>query len=172
MWTKHRGKLMPVLVLLQIVFLVGIAGSYYAAERFGQPVRIRTAPVDPRDIVYGDYVTLSYEISSLNRTLWKSPGEPPRSGETVYVVLAPQSNIYTAGAIYRNKPQAEANQITLKARVTYMTEDIINVRYGLERYYVQQNEGKALEEKAADMLAVVKVAPWGTAVLSGLEEER
>lgn len=70
---KRRSLLVFGLVLLQALVLAGVAVSYYAVGWFGQDVRVRTVPVDPRDLLYGDYVTLSYDISQLDPSLWKDP---------------------------------------------------------------------------------------------------
>jgi uncharacterized membrane-anchored protein len=34
----------------------------------GEKIMLRVEPVDPRDLFRGDYVSLSYEISSLDRS--------------------------------------------------------------------------------------------------------
>jgi uncharacterized membrane-anchored protein len=171
---KYRTKLLAALALAQALFLIGIAGSSYAAVRFGQEVRIRTAPVDPRDMVYGDYVVLNYEISRLDASLWKDAGSIPERGEPVYVVLVKEpAGVYEAAGVYRTRPRTGVGGgIVLKGRVDDRYDNTIRVRYGLEKYYVAERQGQELERKAGTMVAIVNVAPWGQAVLSGLEEAR
>ena len=55
-----------IIVLFQVLLLVGIIAyrQYWVAT--GERVLLGTEPVDPRDIFRGDYVTLNYEISSLD----------------------------------------------------------------------------------------------------------
>src|SRR3989344_3670842 len=48
------------------IFAVFIA-SKESVLRGGQEVLLQTVPVDPRDIFRGDYVTLRYEISTLDQ---------------------------------------------------------------------------------------------------------
>jgi uncharacterized membrane-anchored protein len=171
---SRRAAFLVVLALAQIAFLAIIAGSTYAASRWGQEIRIRTAPVDPRDMVYGDYVTLNYDISSLPATLWQSGGPSPKRGESVYVVLkksAADVSLYDAAALYRFKPSTGSGEVAIRGRVDYSFDDRIRVRYGIEKYYVPENTGKALEHKAGRLIATVDVAPWGQAVLDEVSEE-
>lgn len=171
---KRRTKLLLGLVLAQMLVLLGIAGSHYAVTWYGQEVRIKTVPVDPRDMMYGDYVVLSYDISRLDRALWKGPGDIPKKGETVYVLLqngTSGSGAYEAAGLYRSKPPVQGADVVLKGRVDYSFDNTIHVRYGLEKYYVPENTGKALEQKAGRLVATVRIAPWGQAVLTGLEDQ-
>ncbi len=171
---RHRLKLFIGLVLAQVLFLAGIAGSSYAVGWFGKEVRIQTAPVDPRDLLYGDYVILNYEISLLNRSLWKDSSEPAASqGKAVYVVLKPESSeakaIYNAVGIYASKPKLQEDEVLLKGRIDYDDGSRLHIKYGLEKYYVPENSGTKLEQQAGGMVARIKVAPWGSPVIEKLE---
>lgn len=176
MFNKYRTKLLIGLILAQVLFLIGIAGSSYAAGWLGQEIRIRTAPVDPKDLIYGDYVVLNYDISRLDKSLWKETGDFPKRGETVYVLLkqeaAGNNALYAAAGVYRFKPSTGSGEIVLRGRADYRSGNQIRVRYGLEKYYVAEHQGKELEKKAGNLVAVVDVAPWGQAVLKQLEEGR
>lgn len=134
---KRRLTLLLVVVVLQVLFLGGIATSYYAVDWFGIEIQIKTVPFDPRDLLYGDYVTLSYEISSLNPQLWKEDTDKPKQGEPVYVVLKPAATgLYEAVGIYSTKPSVQLGQAVLKGSIVYSWDQTIHIEYGLERYYV------------------------------------
>lgn len=165
---SNRSKLMYVLIALQLAFLSGLALSYYAVDWIGKEIRLKTAPVDPRDLFYGDYVILSYEISSLPRSLWKGNTEA-EIGESVYVALKPKGDVYTAIAVYPEKPDVSSDVVVLIGKVGYSWDDTIRLTYGLERYYVPEGTGKQLEEVRSDMIVTVKVAPWGQMRISDLE---
>ncbi|SFK68216.1 Uncharacterized membrane-anchored protein [Paenibacillus sp. 1_12] len=171
MKTKRRLTILLIVVVLQVLFLGGIATSYYAVGWWGTEVKIKTVPVDPRDFLYGDYVTLGYEISTLNPQLWRDAGNKPSKGEAVYVLLKPSANgLYEAAGVYRSKPSTQAGQAVLKGTVVYSWDETIRVEYGLERYYVPEGTGKELESEARNMIVIVKIAPWGQARIDGLEE--
>lgn len=172
---RHRTKLLIGLVILQILFLSGIAAASFAVSRFGKEIRIQTVPVDPRDLLYGDYVILSYEISRLDISLWKgASGSEPKQGKPVYVVLKPESaakGAYQAVGVYPYKPEALQDEVILKGRVEYAydRDRQIHMKYGLEKYYVPEHTGKDLEKQAGSLIAKVKVSPSGSSVLVGLE---
>ena len=54
-----------VLALVQIGFLSWIIAGRAAILRDGREVLLKVEPVDPRDLLRGDYVLLGYEISRI-----------------------------------------------------------------------------------------------------------
>ncbi len=54
-----------VLALVQIGFLSWIIAGRAAILRNGAEVLLKVEPVDPRDLLRGDYVSLGYEISRI-----------------------------------------------------------------------------------------------------------
>ncbi|GGD74504.1 GDYXXLXY domain-containing protein [Paenibacillus nasutitermitis] len=170
--TRSRKRWLIILTAAQILFLSGIVGYHYSALWFGQEVRLATTPVDPRDILYGDYVILNYEISELDSGLWRSPGDLPAEGDKVYVVLEPQTTdngLYKAKAFYSRKPAAEGREIIIKGRVRYPTDSGIFINYGLEKYYVPENTGKQLEDQEGALVVQVRIAPWGNALIEEIK---
>lgn len=168
---KSRAWLTGILVLLQILFLCVIAFSYYAVSWFGHEIKLKTVPVDPRDFLYGDYVTLSYDISRLKPELWQEQGKLPEEGEPVFVLLKPVNGLYEAQAAYRAKPSVKPGEAVLKGIVQYSWNEAVTVKYGLEKYYVPEGTGKKLEEQAGNMIVHVKVTSWGQAKIESLEPQ-
>jgi uncharacterized membrane-anchored protein len=167
---NRRTAYLLILVVLQVLFLGGIATSYYAVGWFGTEIKIKTAPVDPRDFLYGDYVNLSYEISQLKPSLLKENAAQPKSGDRVYVLLKlTASGLYEAEGIYVKKPSVSPGQAVLRGTVGSTWNDTISIQYGLERFYVSQGTGHDLEKKAGNIVAHVKIASWGQARLTELE---
>lgn len=167
-----KRKWYYVAVAVQLAVLLGLTASYYAIDLFGREVVLKTAPVDPRDLFYGDYVQLHYEIQNLSDDLWKSDvplAEYER--HQVYVVLEPCDDVYCATGVYDKKPDISDNQIALKGSFQYYDEYLktINLDYGIERYYVEENKGKEIEQKTANAKAVIMIAPWGQMKISELQ---
>ena len=168
---SRRALLTTAIVLLQTLVLSGIAISFYAIGWFGKDIRVRTVPVDPRDLLYGDYVTLGYEISRLNPSLWKDTARKPERGQPVYVVLTTGTDgIAQPVAAYGSKPAPQEGEVVLKGRIDYSWSEEVFVKYGVEKYYVPEGTGKSLEDKASRLIVHMKVAPWGQAKIEGLEE--
>jgi uncharacterized membrane-anchored protein len=172
---KPRSKLFLGLVLLQALFLIAIALSYYAIGWYGKEIRLQTLPIDPRDLLYGDYVNLNYDINEISTSLWKGPGKINDLSNNLYVVLKldelSKNGTYKAVALYGHKPTVQEDEVILKGRTNYTGDDTIHVKYGLETYYISENSGKELEQKAnlGKLVANVKVASWGRAIIEDIE---
>ena len=91
-------------VLLQVALLVGMIAyrQYWVAT--GERILLRTAPVDPRDIFRGDYVSLRYDISTLDLDGLGLRGSF-KPNETVYVILEKnQDGVFSALSVSRGLP--------------------------------------------------------------------
>lgn len=161
------------LVSVQALFLLGIAGSYYAIDWVGKDIRLHTTPVDPRDLLYGDYVELNYDISEASFDLWKGRRSESESldNKPVYVLLTPTERVYRIKGIYPEKPDVSRSDVFLKAKATTLELDQkrIYLEYGLERFHVTENTGEKWGTNDNSLQAWVRVAPWGQAKLIRLE---
>ena len=66
-----KTKLLVGFAALQVVALAYMAAEREWVLRTGRTIYLRTAPIDPRDAMRGDYVRLSYQISRVPRTFWR-----------------------------------------------------------------------------------------------------
>jgi uncharacterized membrane-anchored protein len=75
-----------VVILLQILLLIGIIGyrAYWVAT--GEHILLQSAPVDPRDLFRGDYVTLAYDLSTIDLDRAGIRGDIRRN-DRIYTVL-------------------------------------------------------------------------------------
>jgi uncharacterized membrane-anchored protein len=167
----RRRRLLLLTILAQVLFIVAVAAAGYATTAYGRTIRLLTTPIDPRDLLYGDYVTLNYTISQLPTNLWREPGSYPRRGEPVYVVLRPAGQTYEAVRVYAKKPDVPADQVVLRGWVADRWRRNLRIRYNLERYYVPEGTGKELERRGArkPLLVDISIAPWGQARITGVE---
>ncbi|WP_166245321.1 GDYXXLXY domain-containing protein [Paenibacillus turpanensis] len=164
-----KKNMLYLLILLQTLFLLGMAGTSYATGWLGQEIKLKTVPVDPRDFLYGDYVILQYDASRISPSQWKGSEPYPEAGTVVYSLLREKEGLYELAAVYPQKPEAGAGEVVLKGVVDFSWEERIDIDYGLERYYVPEGTGKELEEKADRLVVTIKVAPWGQAQITGVE---
>jgi uncharacterized membrane-anchored protein len=164
---RSRSKWLILLLVIQILFLAGIAGFHYSTLWYGKEIRLQTVPVDPRDLLYGDYVHLNYDINRVPMSSWQETGHKPMTGDRVYVVLQENTadRIYKAKAVFSNKPSLSDGEVALKGRVEYVDNESIRITYGIEQYYVKENTGKELEEQAGSLVVKLKVAAWGSPVV-------
>jgi uncharacterized membrane-anchored protein len=175
-WPRLRLYRLAGLAAAQMLVLLGIAALAWATAGQGQVVRLRTRPLDPRDVLYGDYVRLNYAISDLAPGLWRGPGARPdfsRADQKVFVRLVPAGAAWAATGIYGSRPAAGAStEAILPATVEGQWAGTVHLRYGLERMYLPEGTGLRLEAAARDttgLLVRVAVAPWGSVRLLGVD---
>ena len=61
-----KAALFGVAAMVQIVLLAAMITDRAQILRDGTEVKLQTRPVDPRDLLRGDYVVLGYDISQLS----------------------------------------------------------------------------------------------------------
>lgn len=153
--------------LLQIGFLASMIVGRAAVLRDGREVVLAVEPVDPRDLLRGDYVTLSYNISRLPASLFSEP--PAEEGEeerrTVFVRLKPDEDgvFQPVAARYGQKPEGAPAKDEVDIRGTTRSRwdgglHSMALRYGIERFYVPEGEGRAIESDLRERAFRMKVA--------------
>jgi uncharacterized membrane-anchored protein len=137
-----KTKLLILILALQTALLLGITLKNELNLAHGRVVLLETRPVDPRDFLRGDYVTLSYDISRLPTSLFQpAPGVALAPGSAVYVLLSKEGKFHRAITASVAKPEPGDGQVVLKGTVESSWAGSIQVRYGLERYYVREGTG-------------------------------
>ncbi|WP_454656473.1 GDYXXLXY domain-containing protein [Bosea beijingensis] len=151
--------------------------------RGGTEIRLRSVPVDPRDLFRGDYVVLSYPISTVE-TDAAGKAEFER-GERVYVSLGrDEQGFAKATGVSRDWPKASDGVVVIAGRVTANSacatmadgsfdcsgrRNRLRIAYGLESYFVPQGEGKAIETTDKARIEVVAaVSSSGEAAIKRL----
>lgn len=149
------------LVGAQLLFVLAVAAAGYATERFGTTVTLRTAPIEPRELRFRDYVMLRYTISELPGHLWKGPALPRRKAP-VYVVLEPRQSVYEAVAVYPDNPAPAPGQAVLRGWVQDVGRRSLRLRYNLERFFPSEETRRQLR-RPQPLQVQVSIAPWGQA---------
>ncbi|OWV88797.1 hypothetical protein ATY75_19470 [Rhizobium sp. N122] len=172
-----KGYLLSAIIVagLQTVILGTIIQSRASILANGAEVLLKTAPVDPRDFLRGDYVVMNYDISSVPvQTV--SGGIPAEPGErTLWVRLKKQDDGFwtVIESSFRELPPLPETVI-LRSQPFYSgglaAGDSIRVEYGIERYYVPEGQGKPIEEARNDgnVAIAVRVSPAGSAQIRSL----
>lgn len=142
-----------ILALAQIGFLGWIIAGRAAILRDGQDVLLKVEPVDPRDLLRGDYVRLGYEISSIPTNLIANADAKVPALDTIFVRLKKDADgFWHPVSASLGKPVAtplgtdEAEiRGTTDAGWSAQQNAIIRVDYGIERFYLPEGEGKEIE---------------------------
>ena len=180
-------------ILAQILALAWMAGQREWIVATGPTVWLRTAPVDPRDMFRGDYVTLAYDISTIPAdkigpalkaeldALNEHEGRRRSLNREIelYVQLEadPESDVARIGQADSVPP---ASGLFVKGRVrAYRGQGqggLTGVRYGIDAFFVEQGTGRELERGAPEgtpenirvpLEMQVALGQDGTAVLTG-----
>jgi uncharacterized membrane-anchored protein len=172
----------PILFALAAAIQVGLVGlmvyDRVGVLREGTEVTLQTRPVDPRDFLRGDYVVLSYDISNLAAGALKDT--PSQGGGTpVFVKLARKGAVYEAVSVHAAPVPVADGEVLIRGRAVggatcgsnrRMFCDRLQVEYGIERYFVPQDEGKAIEHarNEGQVSVVAAVTPSGRAAIKRL----
>jgi uncharacterized membrane-anchored protein len=172
----------PLLMVVAVVQSAALFKMVYDKDRLlksGHEITMPVKPVDPRDLFRGDYVTLGYDISTLNKANAQAGQLADLSaGSSAFVTLSPEPDGgWTVKDVASAFPSQVADgDVVLKGRVKNAwapangSDKTLNVRYGIETYFVPEGAGRALEGKVRDhkIEAIVAVGSDGTAALKGL----
>ncbi|MBS0659042.1 MAG: GDYXXLXY domain-containing protein [Verrucomicrobia bacterium] len=150
------------LVLLLQILVIGGLYAYRAVGLSAGTIRLRTVPVDPRDLLRGDYVILRYEISHLT-----SQANPYLLGDgSVFVVLRREGDFGVLETIRASAAEARrflpAGGCILRAELRGQ-----ELRYDLERFYVPEGTGREAPP-GGQLVAEVAVRPNGNALIKQL----
>jgi uncharacterized membrane-anchored protein len=169
--------------VLLVLVLFALVEQRAQILRGGTEIRLKTVPIDPRDLFRGDYVVLAYPISTVEAdTAGKATFE---RGERVYVSLGrDEQGFAKAVGVSRDWPRAGDGIVLIAGRIISTSACATNadgafdcsgqrnrlrVAYGLESYFVPQGEGKAIETTDKARIEVVAaVSSSGEAAIKRL----
>jgi uncharacterized membrane-anchored protein len=180
LWQRiPKAVLFGAAILVQCVLLVMMVADRMQILREGREVTLQTQPVDPRDLLRGDYVALGYDISQV--PAGALAGQPAVGRHPiVFVKLAPNANgLYEAVSVHTAAVPVTAPNMLIRGRVAYGTScgsnwrafcDRLTIRYGLESYFVPEGEGRKLEQarNQQKLRVVAAVLPSGRAAIKRL----
>ena len=148
-------------VVVQIAILVGMIVLDGLPLVLGERIKLPVVPVDPHDFFRGDYVVLSYDFSRFDPTaiegmpssIRNNVYDPAWQGREVFIPLEAAGDHYQAGRISTQKP---ASGRYLRGRVSNNWRT--NIECGIEAFYVQEGEGKRLENLIRERKILAEVA--------------
>lgn len=151
---KYKWILILLNLLLLLVYFNWSIKENETLLTDGELVLLELAPVDPRSLMQGDYMSLRYAISQEASKL-----ELPKRG---YVVLQLDSNkLAVLSRFQEHKTPVSDGELLLK----YYNKDSWNIFLGAESYFFQEGEAKKYE---AAKYGGLKVDADGNSLLIGL----
>jgi uncharacterized membrane-anchored protein len=157
-----KTKLLILVLALQSAWLLGTTFMQERILRVGQLILLETQPVDPRDLLRGDYVRLSYKISDVPRERFFAP---PLTGDvspgtTVFVAAAPAgtNEFYQVARASTEWFAPAPDEVLLRGTTAENWRNragSVRVEYGLEQYFVAEGTGNS-QGKLTVQAAVAK----------------
>jgi len=174
-----RPLLFALAAAIQIALISVMVYDRVRVLREGTEVTLQTRPVDPRDFLRGDYVVLNYEITNLPAGALKDTPSKGR-GTPVFVKLVRKPDgVYAADSVHAAPAPVADGEILIRGRVVGGAGcgsdrrrfcDTLHINYGIERYFVPQDEGKEIERSRnqGQVSVVAAVTPAGRAAIKRL----
>jgi uncharacterized membrane-anchored protein len=155
--------------VFQLVILSGLSGKGLVPRITSDRVRFEVVPVDPRDVMRGDYITLGYEFSRLPEDVtlideriksYKTKTNFNQKSIDVYVTLKfnLKEDIYK-GVFFGSTPPTKGRYLRGKLNSNNRIE------FGIEAFYLQEGKGTIYEQAIREkkLVAEVYLAPNGSA---------
>lgn len=138
-----------ILAALQSAILLYMVVTHALVLAHGTEVLLKAAPVDPRDLLRGEYVTLSYDISTVPKSTLTGKKPDADTRAPLFVRLQKQADGYwgVSESSFEQLPEKDGS-VVLKSQPAnyYVGPNDMRVAYGIESYYVPEGEGRHLEE--------------------------
>ena len=101
------------LVAAQAVFLLAWAGYHEVVRQRAPAILLKGRPVDPQDLLRGDYMTISYDISSIPAASGEAPGGK-ETGSDAWVLLERRERYHVAVRASHERLQPGPGQILVR----------------------------------------------------------
>jgi len=176
-------KLFILAVILQSVLLLTMITRQEVLLKTGKKIMLKCKALDPRSLFSGDYVDLNYEISEINlNALHVQNNEESAKtwqdfsiSDDIFVILKKNASddFFSVSGISGLYSEPEKDAVVLRGKVSSRSSSALHVKYGIENYFVPQNEGKYIEDNMDNLHAEVSVKGKRCALsklfLSGVE---
>jgi uncharacterized membrane-anchored protein len=144
---KIKLIVLSTLLALQCSWILATAVVQERGIAKGSVVLLETRPVDPRDLLRGDYVILEYAINSVPRDKFSpATGTNVAAGQPVWVALEQQGEFHQVAMASFQPIGPNENRPVLRGTTSHSWRDArpsnsVRVEYDLERYYVPEGTG-------------------------------
>lgn len=195
----YRLRWLVAAVFVQVGVIGWMVYHHHQPLRDGARFRVRCQPIDPRDLLKGDYVILSYDFSRFTQkdirrlnAEWERlhPGEQnaedypslqDAEGRREYRLLAPQDTPVYVPLNMNARGVAEAGEATLlqptsgahlRGLIGNGRWNSDSARFGIEAFYVTEGAGREWEKarNQGQLLAEIAVLPDGRAGLVNIRK--
>ncbi len=147
--------------LIQVALIGAPLAERVTVRLNGREAVLAMRPVDPRDLLRGDYVIINLEIGRIDPATLREPFQVGEYGR-VWVVLEPDADGVARPVEILTTPPNDG-RLAISGRVLgHSTDSAIFIDYGIDAFYVPEGAGKEIEQVDASRLRlVVAISPDG-----------
>ncbi|HWF19046.1 MAG TPA: GDYXXLXY domain-containing protein [Verrucomicrobiae bacterium] len=164
-----KTKLFILVIALQSLWVIGTVAVQEFTLRTGTGIMLETQPVDPRDLIRGDYIHLRYTINSVSMSSFQPAlSTNPLPGATVFVQLEKNNEFFAVKSASLKAMKGDSEHPVLRGKIGNQwfagrpaANASVNVVYGLEQFYVHEGTGNPRGRLTAE----IAVRSSGSAVL-------
>ncbi len=175
---KYPKALLFPMILFQLGILAFMVFNAMRPLQTGVPITFKTQPVDPRDLMRGNYVRLGYPFSEIKLHEIEHNLQEVKAfkeGDVGYLWLQPDGIYHKSYKLSKAQPN-EKDFPFLKVYITDILSEysnIIRLKAGIESYYTDKENALALETMRRDEEITINVevmlAPHGVARIKELQ---
>jgi len=157
-------------LIITIIWIIAFFWIVIAIQEYtlytGEEIYLETAPVDPRDLLRWDYVTLRYAFESDERVENYITQNNLQDGDIIYISFVKDNDaIWSVSGVSETKPNSG---IFIKTKLRQQSWWRWGLETGIGKYFVPQWTGRQIERVRWDMSVLVKIDKYGTAKIIDL----
>ena len=161
--TKQTKFIIAIGIQLIILFAIIIFKSSVLIG--GTEVLLKIEPVDPRDILRGDYVEFRYSnISTIEKGLFNNMISLKENSKA-YISLIKNGKYWEAVLVGQQKPKTG---LFIQGVVSDIDSNSVDMIYGIEEYFIPENTGIIFNFNKGEPYVKVAINKNGSAVLKQL----
>lgn len=152
-------------VAFQLAILVAVPARTMRARLSGALVTLRTAPIDPFDVLSGHYVTLAYEVEREGSE--RGGHLCLRDGDEVWLTVERRDPAWALVDVTPVSPAPASGRVAIRARCHTRWGPATLGIDGAQRFYVTEERGAALDARRGrePFLVDLRVGADGTPAL-------
>ncbi|MCV0426942.1 MAG: GDYXXLXY domain-containing protein [Roseibium sp.] len=131
------------LALIQLALIAIPLADRLQVQMSGTVVPMELVPVDPRDLLRGDYVIINLAIARISTDV---PGtDSAEIGERIFVGLRSEGK-GPAKPVVVARDRKDAGRLAIEGTVNRITGDFVQVDYGIDAFFLPEGEGRFIED--------------------------
>ena len=131
-----------ILALIQLLLISIPLVDRLRVQMTGTVVQMEIVPVDPRDLLRGDYVIINLAISRISKDVLGS--ETVKAGDPVFVSLIAEGK-GPVRPITVSRLREDAGELAIAGTVRTVADEFIQIDYGIDAFFLPEGEGLAIE---------------------------